>query len=573
MLAFSTASTTATATTATTATATATTPHQPPRWETKLDVKQTDGKTTFNDDLDRRTVSTTKDCVEHCLRQTRLREIQVEGQNRILNAKIIIVGIGGLGSSCLQFLVGSNVGRILLCDFDVVERSNLHRQLIHSESTLGIQKAKSGMARAKELCSFCTCDVFEEKVSEKNVLDLLFYYNDRNRNNNSNNSNNSSNDGGNRGIVDCVIDCTDNLRARYVLSDACAKYKVKLVSGGAIGVEGQLIVYNDYCFIEKKYGPCLRCAYPKPPKQRECGSCADNGVLNVAPGIVGTFQALECIKILLAKKDNNKDEEEEEEEEEQAGFNKRPVGLMTLFDFVQNPSRPTSCVKIPKRADCLVCATEETRDNFSIETYDYDAFINGPSTEKSFCEERGFDYEKNGEKKRITCQELVNSINENNCILFDVRNKNEFAIASLEDSFNYPEIMNSEDETSSSSPPSSSAVLVGTRSEDFENSTPKVEVGEEEKLRLKKNIKSIDRIVFLCRRGNDSQLARERFKKIVSHVSSSPEAKDGNDLFMQIKKDKTTTYVFDWKKCEIVDVFGGLQQWKRSIDDSFPNLD
>ena len=524
--------------------------------------------------------------VERYSRQMRLPLFQHDknaggGQSRLVNASVFIAGAGGLGCPSVLYLAGAGVGKITVCDADAVEKSNLHRQICHrnedccSENKTKTNKAVSAIRAAKSLNPTCSYRAVEESVNEQNAMELLR-------------------------DADVVLDCTDNQRARYVLSDACAKLRTPLVSGASVGVEGQLVVYNESGDMER--GPCLRCAYPSPPPADECGSCAEQGVLNVAPGIVGTFQALECIRILLSGRCRYRGKEGEKKEKaasksslaSSSTFPHRPLGLMTLFDFVQNPSRPTTCVKIKRRKDCLVCATSETRDAFAIESYDYDAFLNGGIAAQR-CKNNGTDNKieesigEDGTQRRITCEELAQLLVENSnkkknnsntsvasheqkhhektksVVLFDVRNEIEFSIAALKDAINYPFVDEENEKKNAMETMTTTNVAVATVDEEDGGKEEEKAVTEVE----------VDVIAFICRRGNDSQLARERFKQKLLDRDESAENKrrtltieDGSDTTQTKKK-----FCFDAEKCQIVDVIGGLRQWKRAIDSTFPNLD
>jgi molybdopterin/thiamine biosynthesis adenylyltransferase/rhodanese-related sulfurtransferase len=537
----------------------------------------------------------TRETVERYSRQMRLPffrhdERSKGGQSRLFKAHVFIAGAGGLGCPSVLYLAGAGVGKITVCDADAVEKSNLHRQICHrnedccSENKTKTNKAVSAIRAAKSLNPTCSYRAVEESVNEQNAMELLR-------------------------DADVVLDCTDNQRARYVLSDACAKLRTPLVSGASVGVEGQLVVYNesgeeeagDGCG-DMERGPCLRCAYPSPPPADECGSCAEQGVLNVAPGIVGTFQALECIRILLSGRCRYRGKEGEKKEKaasksslaSSSTFPHRPLGLMTLFDFVQNPSRPTTCVKIKRRKDCLVCATSETRDAFAIESYDYDAFLNSGIAAQR-CKNNGTDNKieesigEDGTQRRITCEELAQLLVENSdkkknnsntsvasheekhhektksVVLFDVRNEIEFSIAALKDAINYPFVDEENEKKNAMETMTTTNVVVATAVDEDGGEEDEKAVTEVE----------VDVIAFICRRGNDSQLARERFKQKLLDRDESAENKrrtltieDGSDTTQTKKK-----FCFDAEKCQIVDVIGGLRQWKRAIDSTFPNLD
>ena len=179
-----------------------------------------------------------------------------------------MIGAGGLGSPALLYLAASGVGKIGIVDKDCVELSNIHRQVIHNEASVSKPKTESAAAALKALNSSIIIEEFTEGFHPWNALDIV----DR---------------------FDVVLDASDNAPTRYLISDACCVARKPLVSGAAIGTDGQLTVY---CYGDD--GPCYRCLFPKPPPPQNCARCADAGVLGPVPGIIGTMQALEVIKIL-----------------------------------------------------------------------------------------------------------------------------------------------------------------------------------------------------------------------------------------------------------------------------------
>ncbi|KAK3233854.1 Adenylyltransferase and sulfurtransferase MOCS3 [Cymbomonas tetramitiformis] len=191
-----------------------------------------------------------------------------QGQAKLKNASVLVVGLGGLGSPAALYLTAAGIGRLGLVDSDMVEASNLHRQVIHSERTVGTPKVDSAAAACRALNSSITISAHHHGLSPDNALQLVQSY-------------------------DVVLDCTDNPPSRYLLNDACVASNCPLVSGAGIGLEGQLAVYN--------YGQescCYRCMFPTPRQAGQCQRCADAGVLGVVPGIIGCMQALEAIKII-----------------------------------------------------------------------------------------------------------------------------------------------------------------------------------------------------------------------------------------------------------------------------------
>ncbi|KAL8604876.1 hypothetical protein ACOMHN_028504 [Nucella lapillus] len=199
-------------------------------------------------------------------RQLILPELGVKGQQRLLSSKVLIVGAGGLGCPAAIYLAAAGVGTVGVVDYDEVEVSNLHRQILHTEHRLGRSKAESVALSCRNLNSSLRFKTHRVQLSSENALSIIEEY-------------------------DVVLDCTDNVATRYLLSDACVLAARPLVSGSALRFEGQLTVYNY------KGGPCYRCLYPKPPPPETVTNCSDGGVLGVVPGIIGCYQALEAIKI------------------------------------------------------------------------------------------------------------------------------------------------------------------------------------------------------------------------------------------------------------------------------------
>eukprot|EP01080_Neovahlkampfia_damariscottae_P007459 gene7459-11784_t len=199
-----------------------------------------------------------------------LPEIGIKGQENICNGSVLIVGAGGLGAPAALYLAAAGVGRIGLVDFDVVDKSNLHRQVIHPEAREGISKVLSAKLSCEALNSTIKVEIFNTPFNEKNGLDLVKNF-------------------------DVVIDASDNVTTRYLVNDACILGKKPLVSASSVRVEGQLTVYGF------GNGPCYRCLFPNPPPAETVTNCSDGGVLGVIPGIMGCLQALEAQKILMKK--------------------------------------------------------------------------------------------------------------------------------------------------------------------------------------------------------------------------------------------------------------------------------
>ncbi|MEB3289014.1 MAG: molybdopterin-synthase adenylyltransferase MoeB [Leptolyngbya sp.] len=213
-------------------------------------------------------IQLTKEEYERYSRHIILPEVGLEGQKKLKAASVLCVGTGGLGSPLLLYLAAAGIGRIGIVDFDVVDQSNLHRQIIHSESWVGKPKIESAKNRILEINPHCQIDLYETRLSAENALDIFAPY-------------------------DVVVDGTDNFPTRYLVNDACVLLNKPNVYGSIFRFEGQTTVFNY------EDGPNYRDLYPEPPPPGMVPSCAEGGVLGVLPGIIGTIQANETIKVIL----------------------------------------------------------------------------------------------------------------------------------------------------------------------------------------------------------------------------------------------------------------------------------
>ena len=197
-----------------------------------------------------------------------LSEIGQNGQDKISNSKVLVIGAGGLGCPILQYLTAAGIGTIGIVDFDVVDISNLQRQILFGTSTLGKNKAIAAKARLEDLNSDISINAYAERLTHKSAVDLFNQY-------------------------DIIVDGTDNFETRYLINDACIITNKPLVFGAIYKFEGQVSVFNY------KNGPSYRCLFPNPPEQGSIPNCSEIGVLGVLPGIIGTMQANEVLKIIL----------------------------------------------------------------------------------------------------------------------------------------------------------------------------------------------------------------------------------------------------------------------------------
>jgi sulfur-carrier protein adenylyltransferase/sulfurtransferase len=234
-------------------------------------------------------------------------EVGMDGQLKLKQAKVLCIGTGGLGAPLGLYLAAAGVGRIGLVDFDVVDSTNLQRQVLFGTSDVGRPKITAAADRLRNLNPDIRIDTFETHLSSDNALDIMKDY-------------------------DIVVDGTDNFPTRYLVNDACVMLGKPNVYGSIFRFEGQITIfgYPD--------GPCYRCLYPEPPPPGLVPSCAEGGVLGVLPGIVGTIQAAETLKLIIGKGDPL-------------------VGRLLLFDALAMKFRE---LKLRKNPDCPVCGTHPT---------------------------------------------------------------------------------------------------------------------------------------------------------------------------------------------------------------------
>jgi adenylyltransferase/sulfurtransferase len=249
-------------------------------------------------------------------RQMRLPQVGADGQARLKAASVLIVGAGGLGSPAAMYLAAAGVGRIGIADADRVDPSNLHRQLLHRSSDVGSAKADSAQHTLATINPHVRVDAIGARVSRENALDLVAAY-------------------------DVVIDGTDNFPTRYLLNDACVMTGRPLVYGSVDRFAGQVSVFAT------ETGPCYRCLFPKPPELGTVQNCADAGVLGVLPGLIGTLQATETLKMIL-------------------GLGDPLIGRLLLVDTLSMGFRN---FRVDRDPSCPACGTREID-----ELIDYDAF-------------------------------------------------------------------------------------------------------------------------------------------------------------------------------------------------------
>jgi molybdopterin/thiamine biosynthesis adenylyltransferase/rhodanese-related sulfurtransferase len=248
-----------------------------------------------------------EDFSERYSRHLRLPEVGLEGQQKLEAARVLLIGAGGLGSPAAFYLAAAGIGTLRLADDDVVDRSNLQRQILHTEARIGMAKVDSAAAALSALNPRTVVEAFAERVTSANVERLL--------------------DG-----VDVVIDGADNFPARYLLNDACVKLGKPLVYGAVHRFEGQVSVFD--AGRRRGVAPCYRCLFPEPPPPEAAPNCAEAGVLGVLPGVIGLLQATEALKLVL-------------------GLGESLAGRLLHFDALALRFRETRLAPDP---DCPVCA-------------------------------------------------------------------------------------------------------------------------------------------------------------------------------------------------------------------------
>lgn len=308
----------------------------------------------------------------HYSRHLSIPEFGMEGQKKLKAAKVLAVGTGGLGAPMLQYLSAAGVGTIGIVDFDKIEASNLHRQVLFGASDVGRSKVEVAKERLQEINPYIDIQVYNVRLTSENALEIIENY-------------------------DVIADGTDNFPTRYLINDACVMLDKPNVHGSIFQFEGQLSVFN-YVDEEGQRGPNYRDLFPEPPPPGLVPSCAEAGVLGVLPGIIGCLQASEVIKIIT-------------------GIGEPLAGQLFLFD-AQNFS--TRKVKVTKNKDNPL-----TGENPEItELIDYEAFCGIPSGDEEESEEP--------EVPEVSVQEYKSWLDANEDVqLIDVREPHEVEIAEI----------------------------------------------------------------------------------------------------------------------------------------------
>ncbi len=308
-----------------------------------------------------------RDAIRRYARHIMLPEVGLEGQKKICSTRVLCIGAGGLGSPIAMYLAAAGIGRIGILDFDTVDESNLQRQLLHGTEDVGRPKTESAAATLRRLNPLVEVVQHRERITSANALDLIRPY-------------------------DIVVDGTDNFPTRYLTNDACVLLKKPNVFGAIFKFEGQASVFAPHLG-----GPCYRCLYPEPPPPGSVPSCGEAGVLGVLPGLIGSIQATEILKLA-------------------AGIGTSLLGRMLVYDALEMRFRE---LKLRRDPACPLCGEQPTITKL----IDYDQFCGVKPAMDSAC---GPD--------EVTVQEMKRALEQPalGIRVLDVREPDEHAIAHVD---------------------------------------------------------------------------------------------------------------------------------------------
>ena len=323
----------------------------------------------------------TNEQVKRYSRHLIMPEVGVEGQEKLINSSVLCIGAGGLGSPLALYLAAAGVGHLGVLDFDVVDFSNLQRQIIHSEKTIGELKVESAKKRILELNSDIKVTTYNEMLTSENAMEIIKDY-------------------------DVIVDGTDNFATRYLVNDSCVLLGKPNVYGSIFRFEGQVSVFDA------KKGPCYRCLYPEPPPPGLVPSCAEGGVLGILPGIIGTLQAAEAVKLIIEK-------------------GNPLIGRLLFLDVLEMQPRE---MKLRKDPNCPICGENATIK----ELIDYEEFC-GIGRGELGQEETTQREDSEEDVLEINIDQFKEiRDNGNNVVVLDVREYHEYDICNIEGSVLIP---------------------------------------------------------------------------------------------------------------------------------------
>ncbi|KAK8162565.1 hypothetical protein IWX90DRAFT_246877 [Phyllosticta citrichinensis] len=449
-------------------------------------------------------------------RQLIMPEIGLQGQRRLRDTAVLIVGMGGLGCPAAAYLAGAGIGTLGLVDGDSVEESNLHRQILHATSRVGMSKVDSAMMYLKTLNPLVKYNPHKTQLAPSNAIDIFSDY-------------------------ELVLDCTDTPASRYLISDTCVLLGKPLVSASALRTDGQLTVFNNPPFPpgDPMGGPCYRCIFPRPPPAESVVSCGEGGVLGPVVGTMGVLQALEAIKLIAAGIEKPQgplaDTPMDIDRSTPNGSNPAPKkpnkASLLIFSAYGNPQFRSFGLR-SRKPRCAACSAEATvtREALSSGSMDYVQFCGASNPVNALSPD-----------ERISAREYHQAANSesNGHVLVDVRDKIQFELAHLDGSINIPF---SDIERLDVQAPSVANTPV---TPDSSASTPSAQ--EETQPDWVKQLQQTppdQPIIVTCRLGNDSQIAVKKMKALGLDVGGSR---------------------------AIVDIRGGFKAWREDVDPDFPD--
>ncbi|GAB4161721.1 MAG: molybdopterin-synthase adenylyltransferase MoeB [Candidatus Promineifilaceae bacterium] len=300
-------------------------------------------------------------------------EVGMKGQKKLKAASVLLIGAGGLGSPLAMYLAAAGIGRIGLVDYDVVDYSNLQRQIIHGTKDVGRSKLESAADRIRDLNPYVQLDLYNEPLTSANALQLFAPY-------------------------DVIIDGTDNFPTRYLTNDACVLLGKPNVYGSIFRFDGQASVFYA------KEGPCYRCLFPEPPPPGLVPSCAEGGVLGILPGTIGAIQATEAVKLILS-------------------IGEPLIGRLMLYDAL---SLNFTEVRVRKNPHCPICG-----ENPTITTLiDYEQYCGMPAHDRSLYGQHEGHLDGVPQISPIQLQQRLDA--GDNLIILDVREPHEWEIVNLQ---------------------------------------------------------------------------------------------------------------------------------------------
>ena len=296
-------------------------------------------------------------------------DVGMDGQKRLVNAKVLCIGAGGLGSPALMYLAAAGVGTLGIVEFDVVDESNLQRQIIHGQSDVGRPKAQSAADSVKEINPYVKVNIHDMRLDTSNVMELFSQY-------------------------DLIVDGTDNFATRYLVNDACVLLGKPYVWGSIYRFDGQASVFWS------EHGPCYRCLYPEPPPPGMVPSCAEGGVLGVLCASIGSIQVTEAIKVLT-------------------GAGEPLVGSLMVYDALEMTYRK---INVRKDPNCAICGENPT----VTELIDYEAFCGAISDDAAAAV-----VDSTINVKQLAEMLDARERGEQDFVLIDVREPNEYEIVNI----------------------------------------------------------------------------------------------------------------------------------------------